>query len=495
MERLPTALKPKKHPREDVGMRKKISKSQQNIFGKLIALTKEIRLKEPIGGSWGLHQFRGGDGKTKGIHRVSGIYLNWWFSERSRVIIEEIIEMATEQIPDLKSGSLESLTEVVINVLKDNALNNELFAGVFLGSPNTLFEARVTVNAQDFADALWKNMVLALSSAISKWLVIFPAPKLKTVTLEIGCDNLSLISPNDEGKWNQLVAQYKINPEWDPKIGGSQRGGNLRYFIRDLPFTWIACEVWGTRESARELAARRMRKLIAVLFSVLVQWNKWILTPSSMVVASDSVQFPAKDSSESFTQIMSHIGELLPPLSTEVELSAEDINKVKDWYVRFQASPDEMKMRCTAASQFVNYGIVAGELERFIHFSISLDALFGVRGKVEKTITRGLIHLYKSKPEDWEYRASRLFDLRSTLVHGGCASIDEWDQLQPYRKHTNSHPLRDATDAAMTALWSFPSDPFLYPEVAATRKARSHLPILLSLAFLGGAYLASKLRN
>jgi hypothetical protein len=213
------------------------------------------------------------------------------------------------------------------------------------------------------------------------------------------------------------------------------------------------------------------------------------------VVASDSVQFPAMDSSESFTQIMSHIGELLPPLSTEVELSADDIDKIKDWYFRFESSPDEIKRRCTAASQFINYAIVAGELERFIHFSISWDALFGVRGKVEKTITRGLVQLYKTKPEDWKYRARKLFDLRSILVHGGCASIDEWEQLQPYRKHTNSHPLRDATDAAMMALWSFPNDPSLYPELTAAREARSVLPIFLSLAFLGGAYLGSRMRN
>jgi hypothetical protein len=114
-------------------------------------------------------------------------------------------------------------------------------------------------------------------------------------------------------------------------------------------------------------------------------------------------------------------------------------------------------------------------LERFIYFSISLEALFGVR---------------ETKEEDWEYRASRLFDLRSTLVHGGCASIDEWDGLEPYRKHTKSHPLRDATDAAMKALWLFPSDPALFPPRLGTVKIRRNLPMMLSLFSLVECILA-----
>jgi hypothetical protein len=473
----------------------KISKRKQKILGKLIALTKEIRLKQPTGGSWGLHQFLGGDGKTKRIMKVSGLALNWWFSKRSGIIMDELIELVLDEIPDLKFGNRNSLAETIRETLKDNAFNKELFRDVFFGDATTLFEARANSNVNEFATALWERLDRALSSSISKWLVIFPALRLKSATVEIGSENLLLVSPDDEVAWSRLAAQYKMNSEWDPKIGGSQRGGNLSYFIKDFPFTWIACEVIGTRESAREIAGRRIRKLIAVLFSVLYQRDKWILNRSASGVASDSVQFPAQGSAESFTQIISHIGELLPPFGRDIELSLQDIDKIKEWYVRFELSSDEIKSRCNAASQFLNYGIVAGELERFIHFSISLDALFGVRGKVEKTITRGLIQLYKNTPTDWRYRASRLFDLRSILVHGGCASIDEWNGLQPYRKHTDSHPLRDVTDAAMTALWFFPNDPSLHPESTVTQNAHSGLPILMSLTFLGGVYLGSRIRN
>ena len=51
----------------------------------------------------------------------------------------------------------------------------------------------------------------------------------------------------------------------------------------------------------------------------------------------------------------------------------------------------------------------------------------------------------------WKYKISRLFDLRSELVHGGCSSISEWKEIDAYRKHTKSHPLYDVTIGAMTA--------------------------------------------
>jgi hypothetical protein len=473
-------------------LKQKVTKRQRNIFSKLIALTKEIRLKQPDRGSWGLHQFLGGDGKTKRMMKVSGLVLNWWFSERSGIVIDELIEMALDEIPDLKFGNRTSLGRVITETLKDNAFNRELFREVFFGDATTLFEARANSNVDEFAAALWDRLARALTSSISKWLVVFPALRLRSETVEIGSEGLMLVSPADDVTWSRLAAQYKINPDWDPKIGGSEHHGNLRYFIKQFPFTWITCEVAGTLDSARELAGRRIRKFIAVLFAVLYQKDRWILSRSASRVPLDSIQFPAQTSSEPITQIMSHIGELLPPFGKEVELSPQGLDKIKEWYVRFESCPHEIKSRCTAASQFVNYGIVSAELERFIHFSISLDALFGVRGNVEKTIARGLLHLYSTTGDDWEYRASRLFDLRSTLVHGGSASIDEWTELEPYRKHSRSHPLRDVTDASMKAFWLFPGTPALYPVPQAAKKVRGNSLVKLSLAFLGGVYIGAK---
>lgn len=295
-----------------------------------------------------------------------------------------------------------------------------------------------------------------LSASLSNWLIVFPLVRIKPISVSVRSDDLSLVSPFDKTKWAQLSTRYKINHKWDPTIGGNQTT-NLKYFLRNLPFVWLVCEVTsGTMDSAREMAARSMRMFIAAMFAVLYRKQNGILHKSMAHVTSYSIQFPAEDSVEWRTEIMAPIGELFPPLLSDWELSPEDINDLNNWFGRVQCSSIETQKRVAAAAQFTNYAIVAGGLERFVHFFISLDALFGQRGKVERTITDGLRYIYQTEP-NWEYRASRLFDLRSTLVHGGCASFDEWDQLEAYRRHTGSDPLVDVTDAALKALWLFPS--------------------------------------
>ena len=102
----------------------------------------------------------------------------------------------------------------------------------------------------------------------------------------------------------------------------------------------------------------------------------------------------------------------------------------------------------------VNYGITADDLERFLHFFIALDALFGEMGKVEETIINGIKRTFPGDSK-WLERAEMLFDLRSELVHGGSSFIDDWKSLDHYRRHFQSHPLTDVGTAAMTALRNY----------------------------------------
>jgi hypothetical protein len=364
--------------------------------------------------------------------------------------------MASEINPDLKGGSRDSLCEVIINTLKENAFNHDLFLSnqMFHGNVSTLFEAR-NCEVQEFAERLWAKIAHDLSASLSNWLVIFPLVRVKPISGTLGDQGLSILSPFDKAKWTQLSNRYKINPDWDPTIGGTEKA-NLKYFLKNHPFTWLACEVTaGTMDAGRELAGRRMRMFIAAVFAVLYRKEKRILNKSMMHVTSYSIQFPAEGSAEGRTEIMAPIGELFPPLLSEVELSNEDLDDLKNWYGRVRSSSIGIQTRVSAAAQFTNYAIVAEGLERFVHFFISLDALFGERGKVEKTITNGLKHIYQTE-SNWDYRAPKLFDLRSSLVHGAYASIDEWDELPAYRRHTASDPLQDVTDASLRALWLFP---------------------------------------
>lgn len=475
----------------------------KKILGHIVALTKNIYLKKPADRAGYLSQFRGGDGTAPDHFRVSGIYLNWWFTDRSHRLTGELVEMAMRLDPNLLHGNRTSLAEIVTDTLQNNALNGELFDSdkSFIGSANTLFEARAIADVNDFAGRLWDRISSALAASISKWLVIFPLIKVKSASVDVGFDGLQLLAPEDEAAWRRLAAQYRFQPDWDPAIGGSRKA-SFKNSIGKSPLTWLACEVAaGTDESARELVRRRMRTFISVLFSVLYRSDRAALNHSAAVPHTYSIQFSAKGSATPYTEMMAHMGLIFPPVLSEFDLSAADIDGVKDWYARFQASDVAVQQRCTAAAQFLNRAVAAKDLERFLYFYITLDALFGERHRVEKTISHGLRKVFPAEPL-WEYRADRLFDLRSTLVHGGCTTIDEWDEIGAYRNHTGSDPERDVADAALTTFFLFPNNPLLNaglpsaPPVHATpapAKSNWVLPMCLA-AFLSGAYLGLKRR-
>ena len=451
---------------------------EKAILGKIVALTKAIYFKEPSEPATG-HQFRPGDGMTKGIFRVSGVYLEWWVTDTARRMIEDVVRMAIEVNPKLRFGSRKSLTERMAETLRDNAFNRTLFRPdemIFGGRVDTLFQARSIKSVQEFARLLWERINNDLSTSISQWLVIVPLRRLICNSFELGYDGISLISPSDTARWRDLSTRYSIEPDW--------HHSNL---------TWLACEVYGTNGSARESAARNMRTFIGVMFSNLYQRDKSILLYTDARPNSDSIQFPSRSRSESFTNYMAYIGTLFPSWGNDVTLSSSDIDEIKDWYTDLQALPLETQKRCTAAAHFLNYGIVSGELERFIHFFISLDALFGVRHNVEKMITRAILDLYQAEPF-WEYRSSRLFDLRSTLVHGGCTSIEEWGGFESYRQHTNSEPSKDITNAAMKALRLSPQLLHLTSLKRPVTKRGKGIVIACSVAFLAATLLGRKMR-
>ncbi|MEL7657257.1 MAG: hypothetical protein AAGU75_15280, partial [Bacillota bacterium] len=111
--------------------------------------------------------------------------------------------------------------------------------------------------------------------------------------------------------------------------------------------------------------------------------------------------------------------------------------------------------KCVVASHYINYGINADEdLDRFIHLFIALDALFGKRGEVERGIKFGLKETFDGD-SNWIKRASKLFDLRNELLHGGSSSISDWNELETYEKTFQTNPLDDVLEASLRAFANF----------------------------------------
>ena len=120
----------------------------------------------------------------------------------------------------------------------------------------------------------------------------------------------------------------------------------------------------------------------------------------------------------------------------------------------YSSADESLQRRAITACQFIHHAIMADGFERFVHYYIALDAMFGERYKVEENVKGALLRMFPNDPL-WSYRADHLFDLRNELIHGGTSSLDKWKGLEAYIRHVKTSPLEDVGRAAMTALRNY----------------------------------------
>lgn len=361
--------------------------------------------------------------------------------------IDVISEKAISSFTQLSNGDKNSFSETIKDIIRANISNKELFDFEVLFSDKTksLFELSSPEIPNELALSLWQLIYEALDKSINEWIVIYPLHKISCQSFSLNHDGIFIVNPPDEDAWQTLASEFDMATRWyfsDDKT--------YDWILKREETPWLICKVLGTADGAKYAASKFMRTFVAVLFSHLYPLQVSILSKVIKEPETYSVQFASKNKQTKEDGSASSIGVLLPSSGENIIITDSVLQDISNWYEKRDSFNIEQKGRLNTASQFIHYGIVANGLERFIHFFISLDSMFGERHKVETKITEGVINTF---PEEylWNYKIKRLFDLRSELVHGGCSSISEWKELDAYQKHTNNHPTSDVIRAAMTA--------------------------------------------
>jgi len=371
--------------------------------------------------------------------------INLGWKRKSLELLETIADKFILYFDELSAGDRENYCETIKDTIQKVLLHPRIFyIDKESEKNNSLFSILASENPIESTEILFRAFYSELHKSLSSWMTIYPLPRIKSDSYSLVFDGIFLFAPDDKEVWQQLAPNYINASKWHPA-----ETADSKTIWGDVNSNWLICQAHGTVEGTRRLSEKRMRTFIAVLFSFLYELPN-LLDKTSSSVNTYCKQFPSKDSNTGFGEMNVSIGNLLPPMLIDVEVSEETLNEVNEWYRKRASKNEEFQKRITTASHFIQYGIVADGLERFIHFFIALDALFGERGNVERLITEGIKRTFPSD-EIWEYKISKLFDLRSSLVHGGCSSISEWEDLDVYRRHTKSHPERDVIIAAMTS--------------------------------------------
>jgi len=426
----------------------------KKLIGQVIALTNNIFLNEPEGEKFGKEQFSAGRTDSFGF---GGFGIEWWYTDIAYKIVENISFMITTEYLSFSDCDHKSIQATIRSTMREVCVDKHIFDNddVCFARKKTLFECRTISNTEYFAKYLLDKIINNVKSSITDWCVIYTAPRISGETFFIESEKIHVIHKSDKNYWRKLsnigYATNKINPET-----GSYKDREISQFSH-LNYEYLfATESRGTINGSRFSSSLKLRKLFSVIYAVSPKDNR--LHKVMARPYSHSMQIPHKNSNiDAFTT--AEIGKLLPYYLEQKILSAEDINKIKVWYELEARLPKNQKDRINKCAHFINKGMNSKDIESYIQYFVALDALYGNRGSVEKSIVRGVSVLPQNSV--WNEKITWLFDLRNELVHGGSRFIEEWPDYTRYYKHFNTEPISDIEQLAFLAL---SNTPFIFTE-------------------------------
>ena len=420
----------------------------KKLIGQVIALTKNILLNEPEDKKLRVELFYAG--RTDPFDS-SGFGIEWWYTRIAYKLVESISFMIVNEYPLFSDCDHKSIQTTVRSTLHEVCVDKNIFNSddVCFGRKRTLFECRSVSDIEYFGQYILEKIISNIKSSIIDWCVLYTAPRISGDTFFIESEKIHIIHKSDINYWRHLSDIGYLTDEINPETGDSRNGRKTR--LSGLSYNYLfVVETKGTVVGSRFSSSLKLRKLFSVIYAISTNTKLLKVTADPYPY---SMQIPRKDSGSNEI-ISSEIGKLLPYYLETRLLRTDDINKIKGWYELEVKLPKEQRDRINKCAHFINKGMNSKDIESYIQYFVALDALYGQRGSVEKSIVNGVSKLPQNN--DWNKKITWLFDLRNELVHGGSRFIEEWPDYMKYYKHFNTEPASDIEQLAFLALSSIP---------------------------------------
>lgn len=417
-------------------------------------LMRSILLKRPVDGKIPSAQFYGGRGKAFSFS--GGMGLSWWYGRDTYDATDAVASLLIETELEFNDCDLESVNSIVMTTLQKVCFDSPFFNSdeVAFAQKATLFECR-GVDVIELTQFILGEIKSNLRGIVGRRCTVYPLTRFNGPSVFLPKEGLHLIACSDEVGWKGLCDQGYVFDGWTPKSPSTATGrfGFMDQFGSGFHYILLA-EEYGTQKGAKFSSSLKFRMLITVLFAYASEFSSHGYSKSMAQPFSNCIQFPhqtAPDRSITF----SDCGALSPFYASDIQINDELAIKIRVWYESLNECPLNHQQRIKKAVNFFNRAMNSNDIESYINYFIALDALFGVRGSVEKSIIAGVAKLgLNAKVAE---KTRWLFDLRNELVHGGSRYISEWPKYQKYIKHFGSKPLADLKDIAQKAILRAPT--------------------------------------
>jgi len=163
----------------------------EKIYGKLIALLREIKLQKSSN-----------IGCFPSSFLIGNVGLEWWYTKKSYKECNDLSKMIISSNKNFVNCDYEYFSRVIINTIQNNGFNKELFNPdlVFKSKIDNLLEASNQSDYKTLSKKLYSIIENKLQSTITDWMVLYPVSSLKSDTF--------VFESLQSDQWTKLCNEY-----------------------------------------------------------------------------------------------------------------------------------------------------------------------------------------------------------------------------------------------------------------------------------------------
>ena len=130
-----------------------------NIYSKIIALTKSIYLIDPKSGPAYEEQF------FAGMHNpfvfLGGIGISWWYTKVSFKLVEDIAFMIIKDIAEFSGCDHKSVQNIIRKTLHEICVDKRIFNGdeIYFARKEILFSCKLNIDTKQFASIITQEIL------------------------------------------------------------------------------------------------------------------------------------------------------------------------------------------------------------------------------------------------------------------------------------------------------------------------------------------------
>ena len=381
---------------------------------------------------------------TARLNPFGNIGLEWWYTRKGYRTCDDLAKMIIAQNMLLSEGDYESFSNIIRDTIERNGLNEELFKTdiVFKSEVENLLDARNIPDHKIFAVRLYEIIEKELTMALSDWMIIAPITTILSESYYFENLNIHLLSSKDIGYWQCVNSDYKSSYGFNPADGKNFNSSIIPAAYK-VPSNWIIFKTTGTEIGAIKKMEFLTRELIVLIYSLKVSSSCELNNLIENKNPRYCFMFPKYEEKVGFNLQISPLPFIEPPFSTVTTIDPHDLKNIDEYIQSIQKLKPQHQKRFETATQFIHYGMLAySNVEKFMHFYIALDAMYGEIYNVEESIKNGLLSI-KNVDKDIEMKSKKLYDLRNEILHGGCSRLEEWKGYSKYLDVFEVEPFED----------------------------------------------------